>query len=85
VASRPLRLCGDCGASQEIGQRGAHISHPSARHRRYASIHSAPTGGGVGAEQTDAENDGGTAMTRGTRIMPATGAMSRIKLKLSLS
>src|SRR6202030_1749242 len=30
-------------ASREIGQQG----HPSARHRRYASPHSAPSGGGV--------------------------------------
>jgi hypothetical protein len=43
---RRLPQWGDCCASQEIGQQGAHVSHPSARHRRYASIHSAPSGGG---------------------------------------
>ena len=32
-----------------------------------------------------AGTDGFTSMTLGTRIMPATGAMSRMRLKLSLS
>jgi hypothetical protein len=31
------------------------------------------------------ENDGFTSMTKGTRMTLATGAMSRMKLKLSLS
>jgi hypothetical protein len=50
-------------------------------------IELAGIGLGVGDELRNglAGTDGCTSMTRGMRTMPATGAMSRMKLKLSLN
>src|SRR5215831_14428887 len=65
-------FAGDMGGGSDSGRR---------------QIELAWIGLGVGDELRNGpgRNDGWTSMTRGTRTMPATGAMSRMKSKLSLN
>ena len=73
-------------AGHHLEQLAGHMRRGPIAGRRHGEL--ARIGLGVGDQRGDRrgpETDGLTSRTLGTRTMPATGAMSRMKLKLSLS